>query len=202
MLTLNQIAINTIKHTRDLVGDMLADLPNTEGGATIKAVTDIRQKGPLPNLPYITVDIDGYQEQEGWIQEAGAVEAEHPTTGVTDFYPFYDKNVEFMIIYYAYGLESQDILRTLKGKLEFSTSRERIFTDSDVRLVTTGPIVRTPDLEATDFRDAANMSTRYAAVDRFIDFGDGVIRRVTYSGRLVEADNTEQQIPDQTINVN
>lgn len=122
----NIILSELVKSIRKVVGPYLSDLatPATNPPtlpAVIKAQTLDDQSAPIPNYPYITVDIGGLKDDGTWVMSDGVVDI----NGV-DYY-YYEKYQVFRIEVMCFGTNSFGILRELKNSFASDIARWTIF---------------------------------------------------------------------------
>ena len=182
----NIILSELVKSIRKVVGPYLSDLatPATNPPtlpAVIKAQTLDDQSAPIPDYPYITVDIGGLKDDGQWVMSDGV-----NTVQNTDYY-FYEKYQMFRIEVMCFGKNSFGILRELKNSFGSDIARWNIFETPILNKLNQNQsyerfalsfhrsteVNRIPTLEPTKYLNGAMFSFDYTLSEYVADVPDG-----------------------------
>lgn len=178
----NIILSELVKSIRKVVGPYLSDLatPATNPPAlpaVIKAQTLDDQSAPIPDYPYITVDIGGLKDDGQWVMSDGIITVQN-----TDYY-FYEKYQMFRIEVMCFGKNSFGILRELKNSFGSDIARWDIFETPIVDKLNQNQqyerfalsfhrstdVNRIPTLEPTKYLNGAMFAFDYSLSEYIVD---------------------------------
>ncbi|AHK11560.1 hypothetical protein S140_153 [Shewanella sp. phage 1/40] len=168
-----------------IVGDSLADLPNSGG---VKAVYLANYGGIEPPLPHVLLTYQGSNDNDGYSMAEGFVDVEvdnplDPPNKITLTTTYVDSVVNFNITLTAESLppaysptferdngNAFSILRDIRKGLLLPKNRRRLHTEVFTAIELINTIKSTPDLVSTEYHDIGTMVIKLSSVDRSIDY--------------------------------
>lgn len=176
------ILTELVKAIRKIVGVYLSDLatPTTNPPtlpAVIKAQTLDDVTAPIPDYPYITVDIGGLVDDGQWLMSEGIFD----DSGEYKYY--YEKYQMFRIEVMCYGTNSFGILRELKNSFVSDQIRHNIFENPirtalntaagkevfEIAFHRSTEVNRIPTLEPTKYLNGSMFSFDYTLSEYILD---------------------------------
>lgn len=186
----NLILDTFIQVARDGVGSQLSQIGPT--GSEFPAVIKVRQDGPKPDYPYITIDIlDTFTNDEWLIQEK-----------LNDSNSLvYETNKNLLINYRVYGGNAISIANDLHGYLRVASVLDFIRSETTGALLTTGNIDSLPVLLSDSFLESASFNLTFAITDSLVipDTGSNYFDSIDLDGELKRNEDDPSPL---SINVN
>ena len=155
-----------ISLARDGVGGSLSTIGPS--GNTAPAVIKARQDGPLPDYPYVVVDILDIS-RGGWLLNESVDDNDNP---------FYETTYTLLMNYRCYGGNSIEIIHELEGFFRFPRVRDEIRSTIGGALVDTDSVDTLPVLNSTEFLESASFNFTYSITDTLVDTSTGIFDTV------------------------
>lgn len=190
----------------DILGNRLPFIDDAE---TMRAVI-IGVDGVQPHLPYINVIYNGSSDSDGWSIATGTTEVtvedpDNPLATITYETSYTDTIVNFMVSIVAVSdptittalnnydtTNASQLLRKVRGNLLLPKYRNRLRDNvSTVIQFGNNQIISTPDVFAGQTRERFTLRLPMTSIDRVIDYDDGLINQVNWTGTLNQIDDTD-----------
>lgn len=187
MVNFDDIILSELtKSIRKVVGPYLSDLvspptiPPTLPAVIIAQTLD-DPSAPIPDYPYITVDIGGLKDDQQWVMSDGII-----TINNQDYF-YYEKYQTFRIEVMCFGTNSFGILRELKNSFGSDIARWNIFETPILNKLNINQpyerfalsfhrstdVNRIPTLEPTKYLNGAMFAFDYTLSEYIADVPDG-----------------------------
>lgn len=171
----NGILTDFVRVARDGVGSQLATIGPT--GTEFPAVIKVRQNGPKPEYPYVTIDVLDVDDGGEWLL-ADYVEANGDLV--------YETNKNLLINYRVYGGNALDIANNLHGYLRADSVLSSIRTNTGGAVVTLDAIDSLPVLLSDSYLESASFNLVFGITDTLTitDTGENYIESIDADGVL------------------
>lgn len=187
-----------------MVGTDLSFLPLADGNpSTERSIIIGFQSNPEPELPFIVLNFEESNDNDGFLLDSGVVEEEDPNDIPNlAFFPFFDKILNYSVTLRCEGENSHQILSKVRRLLLLDRFKEPLRTEifSSIKLIQ--PIIYTPDALSDTYRDVNTLILELATIDRLIDFDQngGVYDTIEGEGTLKDnEDDTDPLITNITV---
>lgn len=208
MLDIQAILNTNSKLAKDLVGQYLSTLPDTNPPipSVIKEHPWGTSNGTNPPYPFMTVAIApvGVRAQTAWVLDTGVKEVSVDQNGdpmtPTDL-PYYTIEYLVDVQFRGYGKNSLVIMEQLKMWFLVPSTRDRINQELQSMWCTyqysDNNVVSTPDILATEIKEGSLWNVTYRVRDEIIDYAGSIIEQIQTNGSFLyyQDINEEGAIP-------
>lgn len=151
------------------------------------AVIKMRQKGPKPDYPYVTIDILDTIDESGWLSSS--------FIDSNDF-TVYETNKQLLINYRVYGGQAINLANTLYGFFRLNRVLGDIRSTLGGSVVSTTDIKQLPNLLADEYLESASFNLIFNITDTFVDSGGSdAFDKVILDGDLFRDDEDTNPLP-------
>lgn len=162
-----------ISVARDGVGNSLSTIGALDN---IPAVIRSRQDGPIPDYPYIVVDVLNTSETNGWQNNEGIDEN-------GDY--FITTHYKLLLQYTIYGGNANSIAHDLRQYFRLERVRMKLTNETTGTLENTFGVSSLPQRLSTANMEVASFNLTFNITDRYVDTGTGLIDTVEIEDSLL-----------------
>ena len=185
MIDYDAISDEFIRIARLGVGSRLSQIGPT--GGKFGTVILVRQDGPKPSYPYITLDRNlNTSNTKGWLLDEGVT---------VDEEGYWETDKTVLMQFTVYGDEADSIANELEGYFRLDRIRDDIRSATGGALVQTFEVVPVPEILATEHVEAAFFNLTFSIVDRVVDTQTGVFDTINLDGELFRSQDDIEPLP-------